>query len=339
MFSNRVSDLTLEKIAPMVVDTIFTSNTFASVVLRKAKKFNSYKLKFPVKIAKSNTGGSFSGFDTFNRSAVNVTQSLEVDPKNYYQSVTLPLDEVSYNETEGEVVNLIKFQMQSAAEDMADDIGTLFYGDGTGNSGKDFMGLEGIVDDGTNVATYFGLSRATYPTLQSTVDSSSNILSLAKLGSLYDAISDGTQAPTHIFTTPAIFSLYEQLNQQNLKIQTAPMLYKDGLKGSNGFTALDYRGVPVLKDRHCPAGKLYMVNMDDINFYAGKFKGFTPISMDKKVIEGNDYSDFPFMGFGWSGWKESYNQAAIAGEFILSGQLFSKNPKRHGKLTGITAIA
>lgn len=44
----------------------------------------------------------------------------------------------------------------------------LFVGDanGFGSGSKEIMGLEGHVDDGTNVATYQGLSRTTYPRLK-----------------------------------------------------------------------------------------------------------------------------------------------------------------------------
>lgn len=48
------------------------------------------------------------------------------------------------------------------------DNDVLFVGDanGYGNGSKEAMGLEGHVDNGTNVATYQGLSRTTYPRLK-----------------------------------------------------------------------------------------------------------------------------------------------------------------------------
>jgi len=338
-FSQEVQNFTRVDIVPLVVSTVFESNTFSSMVLKNAKKFSSYEVTQPIKVTRSSTGGSFSGFDTFDRSQSNVTQKLTYTPKHYYQSVTLAVTDISYNETQQKVIDLIKFEMESAADDMAEDIGTLMYGDGTGNGGKDFFGLEGIDDDGTNVGTYFGLSRATYPTLNSTVDSSSNILSLTKLSSLYNAITDGSIKPSHIFADPEVKALYEELVQATQRIDTGARLAPGaGLKGELGFTDLGYKGMPFMDDRKAPSGNLYMLRMDDISFYANRLHGYSPVKMNA-IIKGTDYSKYPFSGFGWSGWTKTGNQAVVTGEFVLSGQLTSRNPGRQGKLTGLTATS
>ena len=44
------------------------------------------------------------------------------------------------------VMDLAEAEMTSSAEDMADDIGNIFYQDGSGNGGLDFNGLKNIVD-------------------------------------------------------------------------------------------------------------------------------------------------------------------------------------------------
>ena len=75
--------------------------------------------------------------------------------------------------------------MESRSQDMADDIGNFFQGDGTAFGGKAPMGLKGIVDDGTNLASYGGLSRATYSGLNATVTASGGTISLLKVRQLY----------------------------------------------------------------------------------------------------------------------------------------------------------
>ena len=154
----RVTTTTQDKLLPKVVDTILNSNVFATRILSKASRFSGERMKFPVKYAKNTTGTSFAGFDTFPTSATDNRVNLEFVPKFYQMTVALPLDELSANATEEKVIDLAKIELASTAQDMADDIGTLFYSTGTGNGSKDFLGLGAIVDDATDVATYCTLS-------------------------------------------------------------------------------------------------------------------------------------------------------------------------------------
>ena len=305
-------------------------------------------MKFPVKYKKNITGTSFAGFDTFSTSATDNRVNLEYVPKFYQMTVALPLDELSANATEEKVIDLAKIELSSTAQDMADDIGTIFYGDGTGNSSKDFLGLEAIVDDTTNVTTIGTLSRSTYTTLKSTVTASSGTLSLAKMSTLYNAAASGSQTPTLGLTTEAVFALYEQLLQPQERIAKTVGTMKDsGLRGLNsgtgniggtGFTGLFYKGFPILADEKSTSGILYFVNEDFIDFYALPVAKTTPIKYRSQDIEGNDYSDVEGLGFSWSDWVQPTNAAAIVGHIYLGGELVSNNFKRHAKLTGITSV-
>lgn len=338
---------TQSKLMPKVVDTILNSNVFASRMLRSAAKWNGERMKFPIKYAKNSTGTSFSGFDTFSTAATDNRVNLEFVPKFYQMSVALPLDELSANATEERVIDLAKLELASTAQDMADDIGTLFYGTGTGNGSKDFLGLEAIVDDGTNAATYGSLTRATYTTLNSTVTASSGTLSLSKMSTLYNAATSGSQKPTLGLCSETIFSLYEQLLQPQERIAKDVSQMKSGgnmgkvgtgMIGGTGFTGLFYKGFPILADEKATSGVLYFVNEDFLDWYA------LPVSMTESVkyrsqdIEGNDYSDVTGLGFSWSDWVKPTNSASIVGHVYLGGELISANPKRHAKLTGITSV-
>lgn len=343
----RVTTTTQDKILPKVVDTILNSNILATRVLSKASQFGGERMKFPVKYAKNTTGTSFAGFDTFSTSATNNRINLEFVPKFYQMSVALPLDELSANATEAKVIDLAKLEMASTAQDLADDIGTLFYGDGTGNGSKDFLGLEAIVDDGTNAGTYGTLARSTYTTLKSTVTSSSGTLTLAKMSTLYNSCTSGSQKPSLGLTTEAIFSYYEQLLQPQERIAKDVSLMKSpgnmgkvgtGMVGGTGFTGLFYKGFPILADEKCTSGVLYFVNEDFLDWYALPMAKTTPIKYRSQDIEGNDYSNVQGLGFSWSDWVTPTNAAAIVGHIYLGGELISANPKRHAKLTVITGV-
>ena len=73
------------------------------------------------------------------------------------------------------------------------------------------------------------------------------------------------------------------------------------------------------------------------NFVAAmRMAGFPEFSAQD--IEGNDYSEVMGLGFSWSDWIKPANQAALVGHIYLGGQLLSQNPKRHGVLTGVSAV-
>jgi|TARA_Y100000310_G_C20699561_1_gene828477 hypothetical protein len=336
-FGNRVTTTTQDFLAPKVVDTILNSNVFASRMLRAAKKWRGEQMKFPVKLSQSTNGGSFSGFDTFTTSAVDTRRNLAYAPKFFEQPVVLPLDELSANQTQEKVIGLMEVEMESSAQDMADAIGTLFYSDGTGNSSKDFLGLEAIVDDGTNAATIGGLTRASFDSLDSTVTASSGTLTLAKMATLYSDVRSGSVKPTAAYCPELVWDLYEQLLEPKLRINKDVSLSKGGLKGGTGFTALDYKGFPVLADEKATSGVLYFLNEDFIDWYGLPVANTEPIRFSSD-IEGNDYSNMPGLGFSWSGWIKPTNQASIVGHVYLGGELVTTNPKRQGKLTGITGI-
>lgn len=344
---NRVTTTTRFKLLPKVVDTVLNSNVFATRMLAKAKKWSGNQMKFPVKISTNNTGTSFAGFDTFSTSASDTRVNLTFDPKFYQITVALPLDELSANQTDDQIIDLAAVEMKSSAQDMADGIGTLFYGDGTGNSSKDFLGLGAIVDDGTSVATYGGQSRTTYTTLKATKTASGGTLTLAKMSTLYNAVTSGTQKPTVGITDEATFALYEQLLQPQERIsKDVPMMRNEnrglnsgtGLIGGTGFTGLFFKGFPILADEKCTAGSLMFLNEDFIDFRALPVAMTEAIKYKSAEIDGNDYSEVLGLGFSWSGWIKPANAATVIGHVYLGGELICDNPKRQGQLTGITGV-
>jgi hypothetical protein len=339
-FGNRVNTTTESKLQPKFVDTVLNSNVLFSRIARAAKRWNGETLKKSIKVSQNSLGGSFSGFDTFSTSATDTRVKLSYDAKFYEQPVVVPLTEISVNNASAEqkIIDLATAEMESSAQDMADAIGDLWYSDGTGNGGKDFLGLGAIVDDGSSVATIGGQARAAYTTLQSTVTASGGTLSLAKMAALYNAVSSGAQKTTLSVTTETVFSLYEQLLTPQERVNKDVSMVKGGLTGGTGYTSLYYKGFPVVADEKATSGVLFFLNEDWIDWYALPMMGKKAVSF-KSQIEGNDYSDVPGVGFSAdSEWIVPTNQATLIKHIYLGGELTTWNPKRHGKLTGVTSV-
>jgi hypothetical protein len=305
------------------VDTTLNSNVAYQRTVRAAKKWSGRTLRVPVKVSKNTTGQSFRGFDTFSVAATDNRQYMEFTPSWYQITVALPGDELSVADTEDKVLDLMKLTIQSDTEDMADDLGTIFYADGTGNGSKDPLGLAALVDDGNSVSTIGGLNRSTYPTLASTVTASGGTLTLAKVDTLWSAVTSGSQKPTATYTTETVWNLFGQLLRPQMRVNM-PVGNTKGVIGDPTFSGLEYNGKPILADEKSTSGAFIMVNENYVDFYALPFFNAKPIAY-KNQIKGNDY-DAP-IGLG-----------SVVGHIYVGGQFITTNPKRHGKLTGITGI-
>lgn len=335
LYGQRVQTTVQTEYLPYVVDTILGSNVMFQRVVRAAKKWSGRTLRVPVKVSKNTTGQSFRGMDTFSVAATDNRQFMEFTPSFYQITCALPGDELSVADTDSKILDMMKLTIQSDTEDMADDLGTIFYSDGTGNGSKDPLGLAALVDDGTSVSTIGGISRSTYTTLKGTVTASSGTLTLAKLDTLWINVSSGAQKPTAFYTTEAVFNFYGQLLRPQERITKDASLMK-GLSAGTGFTALSYNGKPVLMDEKCTSGALIAVREDDMDWYALPYK-FAKAVAYKSQVEGNDYEAPIGLGFSWSDWIIPANAAGVVGHIYFGGQFVTRNPKRHGKLTGITS--
>lgn len=336
LYGQRIQTTVQQKYLPFVVDTALNSNVLFQRIVRAGKKWSGRTLRAPVKVSKNSTGTSFAGFDTFSTAATDNRQFLEFTPSFYQISVALPGDELSVADTEDKVLDLMKLTIQSDTEDMADDLGTIFYADGTGNSNKDPLGLAALVDDGTSVANIGGLARSTYTTLKSTVTASGGTLSLSSIDTLWSNVSSGAQKPTAFYTTESVFNLYGQLLRPQERIMKEASSMK-GMTGGTGFTALEYNAKPLLMDEKCTAQALIAVNENYMDWYALPFFGGKPVSY-KSQVKGNDYEAPLGLGFSWSDWIVPANAGSVVGHIYFGGQFITTNPKRHGKLTGITSI-
>jgi len=336
LYGQRIQTTVQQKYLPYVVDTILNSNVLFQRVVRASKKWSGRTMRIPIKTSKNTTGTSFRGFDTFSVAATDNRQFMEYTPSFYQITCALPGDELSVADTEDKILDLMKLTIQSDTEDMADDLGTIFYADGTGNGSKDPLGLAALVDDGTSVATIGGLNRNTYTTLQGTVTASGGTLTLAKIDTLWNNVTSGAQKPSAFYTTEAVFSFYGQLLRPQERINKEASLMK-GLQAGTGFTALSYMGKPVLMDEKCTSGVLFALREEDLEWYALPYKFGQPVAY-KSQVEGNDYSAPIGLGFSWSDWIVPANAGGVVGHVYFGGQFLTRNPKRQGKLTGITSI-
>lgn len=340
-FNNVVDTLTLEEIVPRVVDTVLRANTFTTKMLSKTKKFDAATQDFPIKFQIGTAIKSFIGFDTLETSFTDTRVLMKYNPRFVYANVALAGTDLVANNTMRKVLDLTKVEMQSRAQDLADGIGTMLWSDGTGNNSKDPLGLGAIVDDGSLVATIGGLSRTTYPTLQSTVTTAAT-LSLATMRTLFNSISDASVVPTRAYTDYPTWALYEQLLQPQERIYKQVNV-SPSYKGYEGFEGLMFAGLEIVPDRKATTGQLLFLNEKYLDFYGldvalDAFEGAKTVDVAGKLFTGNSYNEVSNLGFYWTGFIKVNNQFAYNSFIILGGNLCTDNPRRHGKLKSITGI-
>ena len=264
---------------------------------------------------------------------------MKYNPRFNAANIALAVTDIAANNTVRKVLSLVEVEMMSRAQDLADSIGTQFYGDGTGTGNKEFLGLGIVVSDSGSIG---GLARSTYTTLQSTVTASGGALSLYKMRTLFNAISDASIQPTESYTDYPTWALYETLLQPQEKINKEVNLAPN-FKGYTGFDAIVFAGLPIIADRKCTAGYMYMLNTDYLDFYGlpvlvADGMGGKPVKVGGKLFTGNQYSEASNLGFFWTGWIKSTNQLAYNSQIVVGGNLVTDNPRRHGVLTGITGV-
>lgn len=350
IFNERVTSITQDQFVPTVVDQILDSNVFmARTFMRDVKRWNGETLRIPIQVSKSTSGGSFSGVDVFDTTAQNNTQRLSFEPKGYYQSIVIPGIEKAVNATTAQVLNLVKVSLEIAKNSMCDGVGTTLYGVGAGD---DFEGLGNIVDDGTATSTYGTLSRTTYSVLNATNTASGGTLTLALMAGLVrgtSAASSSRQAFTMGLSNETVWDLYESLLTPTVQANYSANGYgqvtayskpgvtvkgEDALKGAQGFNAVSYRGRPIVADEKADAQTLFFLNENYINWYSLKDRDLNDVPAASNID--GVYSDSKTQPIQLKPFQMPTAQYAEVAQLIMLGNLISSQPRRQGKLTGIT---
>lgn len=352
-FSQRVISITQDTILPKVFDNILSDNFATFRFISNGSKWSGETLKRPVKLVKSTLGGSFSGLDEHSTDTFESRQTMSYDLRAYEMPVAVPGLDLLVNAGEAQVIDLIKTEMESSGADALDDIGTLFYGDGTGNGSKDFNGLDNLDDDGTTSTTVGSLSRTTYPSLSGTRTASGGTMTLTKLSTLYSAVSGGSavrQKPSVIVSDETVRNLFESLLTPtvaaNYQANGYPVVTRTSrgaiaageLKGAQGFTSLIYKGIPWVADEKSTSQTVWYLNENYLDWYGLKDPDMQQVSLGD-THEGT-YSEAPTgnTGLQFSGMMKPVNQYGKVGHLYLFGNLVTFQPRRHGRLTGVTGV-
>ncbi len=312
-FDDLVSQ-TLDAYAPTIVDNAFSSKPFSWVLKNEGRiqnKDGGLTCVVDLLYAESQNHGSYSGSDTFSTEDDNNITAAQYDWAQYYGLFKVTgLEEAKNSGSKTRIFDLVKTRAKALEMTMAENFDEMFLGDGSGNSGKDFIGLKAIVSaSDPSWGDLGGIDAATNTWWQSTVDSTSEAWSTWGFSGMTDmwlTVSEGNDHPTHIFTTSAVYSAIHNALTQNAR-------YMDPEVAEAGFQNLLWMGVPIVYDKYVDAGHLYMVNMNYITLQTLAGVWMQPSEFIKPI-----------------------NQDVKYKYFLCYGQLVTDNRQRHGLHNGLT---
>jgi len=258
----------------------------------------------PLIYGENSTVASYSGYDTISLTPQSGITAAEFDWKQYAASVAISGIEEAKNNGEQAMVNLLEAKIMQAEESMKEGFNAMFFGDGTGNSGKDWNGLGNLIESGNSVG---GINSSTETWWRSYEENTVAALSLAQMTTAYNTASVGNDHPDMILGTQTLFEKYESLLQPQLR-------YTDTKTADAGFQNLLFKAAPVAYDVDCPAGNMYFLNSKYITLVGHSDKWFEVT---------------PFI--------RPENLDARYSLIMCYGNLTIRNRKRQGKLTAKTA--
>lgn len=308
---------TLDKYIPTLVDNAFSSQPGLWVLKNEGRIQNQdggVSVVVPLLYAESKNHGSYSGSDTFSTEDDDNITAANYPWRQYYALIKIVgLEEAQNSGSKTQVLNLIRARVKSAEMTVAENIDEMFFGDGSGNNNKDFIGLKAIVSDTNPSWGSLGGIDATAAGNEwwrSTVDTTAENWStwgFSGMAQMFLTASEGADRPTHLFTTADILATIEGNLTQNAR-------YLDPEVADAGFQNLLWHGVPIIYDKYVDAGYLYMVNINYITLYTLAGVWFKP-----------------------SGLLEPVNQDVKYKSLKCYGQIVTDNRKRHALHTNLTA--
>ena len=300
---------TIANYRDQLTDNIFEARPLTNFLMENGRirmLDGGTKIVEPLIYGENSTVGSYSGYDTISLTAQTGISAAEYEWKQYAASIAISGIEEAKNNGEQAIINLLEAKVMQAEESMKEGFNAMFFGDGTGNSGKDWLGLEALVD-ATAVVGGIDPAGTGNGFWASYEEGTAGALSLADMATAYNTVSVGNDHPDMIMTSQTLFEKYESLLQPQLR-------YTDTKTADSGFQNLLFKAAPVVYDVDCPSGTVYFLNSKYLTLVGHSGKWFSQ-------------TDF----------VRPENLDARYALIMCYGNLTCRNRNKQGKLTGRTA--
>ena len=307
---DEILSTTLNNYIPKLTDNVFSARPlfYALTNGQTIRRISGgAKIVAPILYGDNSTAASYTGSELLDVAAQTGISAAEFDWKQYAATVTITGIEEAKNNGEAEIIDLLEGKIMQTEETIIENMNTMLWGDGLGNSGKDWNGIANLVDSTGTVGGIdsTGAGNSFWTSTETAATGTPANLTLAQMATLYNDVSVGNDQPTIVITSQSGYQAYEALLQPQLR-------YTDATTADAGFQNLLFKGAPVTFDSSATSGVMYMLNNKYLRLVAHSDVWFKPT---------------PFV--------RPTNQDARFAQILCYGNLTVTNRARQGKLTGI----
>ena len=172
--------------------------------------------------------------------------------KRAYAPINIDNLKLRQNMGPARVINYVEALVKNAVMSLKQFMGSMIFGDGTGNGGLNWDGLANAIDAGATYATYGGITRnATVGdpgnAINGYVNAVGGPVSLAMLQNAFGTVTFDDAKPDLIVTTQTIWNaIWNRVQPQD---RNAPGPLRDV-----GFETIRFNGAEIVVDDNCPSG-------------------------------------------------------------------------------------
>ena len=138
---DEILSTTLKNYIPKLTDNIFSARPlfYALTNGQTIRRISGgAKIVVPVIYGTNSTAGSYDGTDTISTTAQTGISAAEYSWKQYAATVTISGIEEAKNNGEAQIIDLLEGKIFQTQETVIENMNTMFFGNGTGNSSKDW---------------------------------------------------------------------------------------------------------------------------------------------------------------------------------------------------------
>lgn len=301
-----------------IVDTFFTSQRFFQAIRDLVDTQNgALALTWPLNIGKSSNTTAFVGGTTLPANTLDTFVRASLAWKYYADALALNVTDLQQADSPEAIASLVDSQLDIVKMSIADRLAYDFISSTQASFPLQLNGLFEAIDNGTVAATYAGLSRSTYPTLQAQCNY--GLLTTANLiQSLYaldlQCSIDGHR-PNFYATTRLVFA-----SLQNALMAIDRYNQPDMQRATGGYDVI-FNGTPVIWDPHIPTGVIAPTGTPSPN--SGGYFYLINRSTIKYVVD-------PKMNFHVGDWLISTTTAQVIARILHASNLTVLRPPSNG---------
>lgn len=261
-------------------------------------------IREPLMYALNDTVGSYDGYDTIDLTPQTGIGYAEYPWKSVAGSVTISFEDEYKNAGSSQVLSLLQAKIDQLELSFTEYFAQTFFGAGTGNGGKDMLGLQALIAASGTVG---GIDSGTETWWRSVVDSNLNIATnINELNTLFNSVIRGTDRPDFEITTQAGFEKYESLASPNIRFQSTQL-------AELGFDALAHKNAELVFDFYCPSGNWFVLNSKHLKLVTHSMAWMKMFDFVRPA-----------------------NQVAKSALVIAVGNLITNNRRMHARATALT---